>query len=115
MPSTWQTVIGNWVTARTLCATTAFFLRSPGLRVGSRLPSFSGPARARAPGSSRRPRAIGWRGRRPHWPGRRWSRLGEPLPVANHAWRDIELAAELGQCLLAGQDSLDRRPLELRA
>src|SRR5262249_59618724 len=41
--------------------------------------------------------------------------LGEPLPVPNHAGRDIELAAELGQRLLPSQNPLNRRPLELRA
>src|SRR5262249_51613220 len=47
--------------------------------------------------------------------GRGRPRLGEPLPVPNHAGRDIELAAQLGQRLFPGQNLLNRRPLELRA
>jgi hypothetical protein len=46
---------------------------------------------------------------------RRRARFSEALPGANHAWRDVELAAELGEGLLAAQNPLDRRPLELRA
>jgi hypothetical protein len=34
---------------------------------------------------------------------RRRPGLGEPLPILGHAGRDIELAAQLGQRLLAGQ------------
>src|SRR5262245_48813729 len=36
--------------------------------------------------------------------GGRRSGLRKPLPVTDHARRDIELTAELGQRLLAGQD-----------
>src|SRR5213594_3979789 len=45
---------------------------------------------------------------------RRRARLGEPLPVADHTRRDVELATELGHCLLPRHDPLNGRPLELR-
>jgi hypothetical protein len=52
------------------------FLRPPGRPAGSPPPSSCGPAPARALGSSRTPRAAGWPGPRPHWPGRpSWHRL----------------------------------------
>src|SRR5262245_41851593 len=98
------------VTARTLCATTAFFydllghaqdldfhglatqrpLELPNLGVGLAQMAgghhvFTGLDRRRGPG------------------------LREPLPVADHARGDVELAAELRQRLLARQDPLDRR------
>src|SRR5437773_11694870 len=117
MPSTAQMiVIGYVVIARTLCATTVFFLRSPGPRAGSRPPSSCGPASARARGSSRTLLASGWPGRRLHWPARP-SSLPPPRTASTCGSRlgRIELATELGQRLLAGQDSLHRLPLELRA
>jgi hypothetical protein len=47
--------------------------------------------------------------------GRRRARLRKPLPVADDARRDVELAAELREGLLTRQELLDRRSLELRA
>ena len=41
--------------------------------------------------------------------------LREPLPAADHAGRDVELATELGHRLLARHDPLHRGPLEVRA
>jgi hypothetical protein len=104
------------VTARTLCATTAFFydllghaqdldfhglpaqrpLEFPDLGVGlAQVASgdhvLTSLDRHRGPG------------------------LREPLPVAKHTRRDVQFAAELGERLLAGQDPLNRRSLELRA
>src|SRR5262249_54296961 len=43
------------------------------------------------------------------------TRLREPLPVADDAGRDVELATEFRHRLLARQDPLDRGPLELGA
>src|SRR5882672_7522290 len=91
------------------------FFRGPGPPAGSRSPAASCPAAARARESWCRPRAGGWRGQNLHWPGLPSSPgLGEALPAADHAGRDVELAAELSDRLLAGQNPLDRCPLELR-
>src|SRR5262245_31557299 len=109
-------MIGNWIIAPTLCATTALFydllgraqdldlyrlpaeraLELSDLRVGLAQLAGGGDVFTRLDGHGR-------------------TYLGEPLPIANHAGRGIELAAELGQCLLAPQDPLDRRPFEIRA
>jgi hypothetical protein len=47
--------------------------------------------------------------------GRCCAGLRESFPGADNARRDVELTTELGQGLLARQNPLDRRPLELRA
>src|SRR5262252_1378398 len=117
MRSVWQiTVRGKWVTARTLCATTAFFydllgrpqnldlhrlpaerpLELPDLGVG--LPQLAGRDHVFT-GLHRRRRA----------------RLRESFPGADDTWVDIQLATELRDRLLPAQDSLHRLPLELRA
>src|SRR5215471_597971 len=117
MRSVWQiTVRGKWVTARTLCATTAFFydllgrpqnldlhrlpaerpLELPDLGVG--LPQLAGRDHVFT-GLHRR--------RRP--------RLRESFPGTDDARVDIQLATELCDRFLAAQDSLHRLPLELRA
>jgi hypothetical protein len=108
-------VIGCPVRARTLCATTDFFydvlgrfqdldlhllapeqpLELPNPRI--RLTQLAGRDDVFIRGHRRRP-----------------TRLELPLPVAHHARRDVELAAQLGERLLAGEDPLDLAPLELR-
>src|SRR5215510_10551900 len=45
---------------------------------------------------------------------RRRACLGKPLPAADHARRDVQLATELRHRFLARHIPLDRRPLELR-
>ena len=111
-----MTVRGKWVTARTLCATTAFFydllgrpqdldlhrlpaerpLELPDLGVG--LPQLAGRHHVFT-GLHRRRR----------------TRLRESFPGTDDARVDIQLATELCDRLLAAQDSLHRLPLELRA
>ena len=101
---------------RTLCAITAFFLRPPGLRAGSRPPwsyaegafEFPNPGVDLAQLAGRDDILTGL-------DGRRRARFREPRPAADHAGRDVELTTELGQGLLPAQDALDRCSLELRA
>ena len=101
---------GCWVTARILCATRDFFLRPPARPAGSRSPSASCRAAARA-----RESLMGF-AQAPHRndvlvrrDGRGRPGLKAPLPLPHHAGLDIQLARDLRQRLLALQQLLDRR------
>src|SRR5229473_2103275 len=117
MPRTPQTAVIEWpLTARTLCATTAFFygllggaqdLDLHGLAAESAL-EFPDLGVGLAQVAGRDDVLMGLhRRRRP--------RLGEPLPAADHARRDVELPTELGHRLLPSHHPLHRGALEVRA
>src|SRR4030088_404584 len=117
MPRVWQTTgIARPVTARTLCATTDFFYDLPGRPPELALHLLPPKQALEVPHA-----AIGLAqlaGRDHVLIGRHrggGASLGAPGPGPGHTGHDVQLAAELRDGLLAGQNALDRRPLELRA
>ena len=91
------------------------FFQPPPRGAGSRSPSSSAPTHAQAPGSAPGHRGAHSPAPHPHRlaPRGRRSRLVPSLPIANHGGRDIQLPTQLGERLLAVQDSSNRFPLEL--
>src|SRR5262245_34160185 len=109
------TVMGKWVTARPLCATTAFFYDLPGgpqdldlHRLPAQRPLELPDLGVGLPQLAGRDHIFTGlhRGRR--------ARLRESFPGTDDARVDTPLATELCDRLLAAQDSLHRLPLELR-
>jgi hypothetical protein len=104
-----MTVRGKRVTARTLCATTAFFYDLLGRAEDLDLHRL---AAERALEFSDLGVGLPQVTRGDHvltgLHGRRRARLREPLPIPNYVGSDVELATELGNRLLPGHDPLDR-------
>jgi hypothetical protein len=105
---------GCCVTVRTLCATTDFFLRRPARPAGSRSPSASCRAIARAREFADGLPAGHSPGRHPRsWRRPRWRGFEASLPLPHHAGLDVQLARDLRQGLFALQQLLDDTTLEL--
>jgi hypothetical protein len=117
MLRTSQMAVIAWpVTARTLCATTPFFYNLLGRAQDLDLHGLTAERALEVPDLG-----VGFAqvtGRHDVLMGlhrRRRPRLREPLPAADHAGREVQLATELGHRLLPRHDPLNRGPLEVRA
>ena len=107
---------GKRVTVRTPCATTGFFNDLLGRAEDLDLHRLAAQRPLELPDLGvRLPQLAGGDDVLARLHGRRCPRLCEPLPIANHAGRDVELTAELSDRFLPAQNPLDCLPLELRA